>query len=494
VPPADVEGRSAAGRTGALGLAGIAVALLLIVVTGLLGPSVTSPSLGPHTWHPAYSTNLRPSPWLVTALVMAALVVGSAGVWVALRALAAGWRPRVRVLVAASVAGVTALLLVPPMGSSDHLSYAAYGRIAAEGADPYAVAPDEFRGGTDPVASAAEAPWEDTTSVYGPLATAEQALASMLAGDSVRATVFLLSLVNALAVLGAGALLLRLSAPDAAARARTVLLWGLNPLVLWALVAGAHVDALGVALGVAALAVVRRSPLAAGLLAGAAASVKLTLGLYVLALLWPLRHRLPDALRVVAGAGFVVLAGLAVAGPDALSQLRQASRFISLGTPWHLAEPLLDGWLGTDVSRPLVGVLSALAACGLVWVLARVAPAVAGGCVQRDAARAAFVLACAWVLAAPYSLPWYDAAFWAPLALLPASRLDGLLLARGAVLSCAYVPGRAVDMPEALRRLTVTWLRALVTPWTLLVATVLLVSWGVRRPTPRPRRARARSR
>jgi hypothetical protein len=106
------------------------------------------------------------------------------------------------------------------------------------------------------------------------------------------------------------------------------------------------------------------------------------------------------------------------------------------------------------------------------------------------AARAAFVLSCAWVLAAPYSLPWYDAAVWAPLALLPASRLDLVLLGRGALLACAYVPGRTVEMPEPLRRLMVDRLRALVTPWSLLAATALLAWTAARRPaSPPPRHA-----
>ena len=460
----------------------------MITVTGLLGPSVTQPSLGGRAWHPPYHLDLSPSPWAVTGLLMAALVIGTTGVALGLRALARGWSPRVGRLLAAGIAAVAVLLLVPPMGSGDSLSYAAYGRIAAQGEDPYAVPPDRFRGGDDPVAGAAEPPWESTTSVYGPLTTATQALASTVGGTSVAATVFVLSLINAAAVVGTGLLLVRMRRGAPAAQARTALLWGLNPLVLWALVAGAHVDAVAAALGVGALAAVRRSPLAAGALVGVAISVKLPMLLYAAALLWPLRHRAGDAARVAAGAALVALPAMLLAGPDVLDQVRRASKFVSLATPWHLVEGLLDTALTPSVSRPLIGVLAAALAAGLVLVLARLAPPVPDpGREDLQAARAAFVLAGAWVLSAPYSLPWYDAVVWAPLALLPASRLDLVLLARGALLSCAYVPGRTVDMPEALRRLTVDRLRSVVTPWSLLAATALLVSWAVRRPRDRLR-------
>ena len=75
-------------------------------------------------------------------------------------------------------------MFVPPMGSADHLSYAAYGRIAVAGDDPYVEAPNRWRGGSDPVAGAVEAPWRWAPSVYGPVATAEQGLASLVGGSS----------------------------------------------------------------------------------------------------------------------------------------------------------------------------------------------------------------------------------------------------------------------------------------------------------------------
>lgn len=87
-------------------------------------------------------------------------------------------------LVGFGVGGVTAVTLVPPMGSGDVLMYAAYGRVAALGQNPYVTTPaDISRLGFDPVTSAVELPWQGTTSVYGPVATWLQEAASRIAGD-----------------------------------------------------------------------------------------------------------------------------------------------------------------------------------------------------------------------------------------------------------------------------------------------------------------------
>ena len=102
---------------------------------------------------------------LTTGLLATAYVLGLGAVLLGL------WRPPAR---AWSWRGVlllgAAALLTGPLGSADHTNYAAYGRIAALGGDPYLVAPEDFAGGTDPVASAVEPPWTETVSVYGRVA------------------------------------------------------------------------------------------------------------------------------------------------------------------------------------------------------------------------------------------------------------------------------------------------------------------------------------
>jgi hypothetical protein len=161
---------------------------------------------------------------------------------------------------------------VPPIGSADHLSYAAYGRIAAQGGDPYLESPASWRGGNDPVTSAVEAPWTTTRSVYGPVATGVQAATSVIGGDSVRATVWAWQLVCLASWLAIGLLLQHKTRRDSRAHARAAWLWLLNPVLLGLLLMGAHVDLLGAALGVGALVLAGRRPVAAGLLLGAASA------------------------------------------------------------------------------------------------------------------------------------------------------------------------------------------------------------------------------
>lgn len=55
-----------------------------------------------------------------------------------------GWRPRPRNLIIGSILAVVALTLVPPIGSTDMLDYAVYGRIAGLGHSPYRMTPAEL--------------------------------------------------------------------------------------------------------------------------------------------------------------------------------------------------------------------------------------------------------------------------------------------------------------------------------------------------------------
>jgi hypothetical protein len=256
----------------AAGLGGAAVALFVLV--GLAGESATAPPLGPHAWHPPYDLALGLPPAVVDVALVAAYLLAGAAVWLGLRAVEAGWRPPARAVLVAGLVAVGALVLVPPIGSADHLSYAAYGRIAAEGGDPYLTAPDAWPPG-DPVVGAAEAPWDDTTSVYGPVATAVQAAAARLGDGSLRLTVWLWQVLVGVAWLVAAWLLDRLArlSDGDRGRARVAVLWTLNPLLLGCVVGGAHLDALSAAAAVACLALgVRGASSPAGFLAGQAAA------------------------------------------------------------------------------------------------------------------------------------------------------------------------------------------------------------------------------
>jgi hypothetical protein len=472
-------------------------------VVGLLGPSVVQPPLGARTLLPPWETGARPGAWLTAGLVTGALLVGAVGVGLGLLAGARGWRPDPRRLLVAGVVVVAALVLVPPMGSADHLSYAAYGRIAAAGGDPYVVAPGTWAGGRDPVTSQVERPWRWAPSVYGPAATAEQQLASEVAGQSLRATVWLLMLVNAGAFVLAGLLLHRLVRGAPPAQTRAALLWTLNPLLLYELVAGMHVDTLAAAAAVAAIAVVVLRPgptgaLLGGLLLGIGVSTKAPVALVGLALLWALRRSPVRAGLLVLATAAASIPSYLLAGPHVFDQLRRAAYYVSLATPWRLVLDDLTARYGHDHARVLISRLSVLLALLLAALLARLVPRRSPSPERAEldsAARAAFVLTAAWVFAAPYTLPWYDALVWMPLALLPASGLDLLVLARTTLLAVAYVPGRVTGVPAAVERVGLD-LRATYAPRLLLalmvaLALAALLSAVPTRIRPRPRRAQA---
>jgi len=444
-----------AGLRGAVAAGGASVALL--VLTAVLGPSAAVPPVGARTVTPPWNLDLHPSSALVTALLWVAAALGAAAVALGLRAVAAGVRPDPRRVAAAALVVVGLLVVVPPLGSADHLSYAAYGRIAAEGGDPYAVPPSAWRGGTDPVVSGVRPPWQDTPSVYGPVATGAMTAAAWLAGPSLRLAVWLWQLVVGAAFLAVAYLLDRTARGDPGTRARAAALWTLNPLLLWQLVLGAHVDVLAAALALAALVAGVRRPLLAGLLLGAATGTKLPYALTAVGLLEGLRRvPRPVAVRAVllglVGALTVLVPAHLAAGPHVFDQLRTASGFTSIASPWRALVNLAD-LLAGGALRPVVTAIALILGLALgVLVLRRLLlPASAAG---LTAPLVTVALGAGWVLTAPYALPWYVAIAWAPLALVPATFLDRALLAQLTVLTVAYVPGLVTGLSPGVETVT----------------------------------------
>jgi alpha-1,6-mannosyltransferase len=451
---------------GRVALALTATSLALVALTAFLGNSVASRGLGPHGLLPPYALSGTANPWLVVALLVAATVAGTAGLWLATGALGRGWAPDPRRLLAGGIAAAFALLLVPPVTSDDLYSYTAYGRMVVLHRDPYTTSPNDL--GRDPVAQEAGEPWRDSPTVYGPVATAEHALAMKAAGPHVRTGAALLALASALAFAGTAVLLYRAAADDAARR-RTALLWTLNPLVLTHLVAGAHVDALLVLLAVAAVVSLRRYPLLAGVLGGAACCVKLSGALVSAALAWTERRRPRRLATLAAGAVLVAVpAYLAAGGWTALTQVRKASRYVSFGSPWRALSVPLDH---VHAPRAIVTTLSLVAVALLVRLLARALPG------ADSTARTTAVVTLAWLVGATYVLPWYDAWLWPFLALLPGSRWDRWLAVRTGVLTVAYLPGRLVPALPAGLAGTMSGMRLYVTPVALGLLAVTAVRW-----------------
>ena len=463
-------------RLGTGGLCGIGAGIACFLGTALLGPSVFQPELEGSHAQPPYALDVHPSPYLVIGLVVAGIAASTAGLGMCFAAVRKGWRVRALPLAAAGLLAAVAFLCMPPVGSTDHLNYASYGRMAATGHDPYVTSADDLS--RDPVAGAPEE-WRTTPSVYGPIATGEQALAAWIGDGSVRLPVFVMSVVNVLAFAVTALILYRTSRTEER-RLRTVLLWTCNPLVLFHLVAGAHNDVLAIAPMVAALAVFGQKTgwwraLAAGALAGAGAAIKLPAALVAGGPAWTmLRERswrsLGGLAALVAGALAVTAGSYALAGPHALDQVRDASDMVSFATPWHL----VDESLGPGSQRDIIKTGALLLGLVLFLLLVRALPG-------RDAdehRRVAAALALAWLLVAPYALPWYDGFGWALLALLPWTRIDWVLLAHTAALSLAYLPARAparIRLPDNLEWLF-TVVRPTVIPWALLAILTALVA------------------
>ncbi len=495
-----------AGAAGRAGLIAIGASVACTFAVAMAGPSVMEPVLPGRPGQPPWSFDLHPSPYLAVGLAAAGLAAGALGLVLVLRAIRGGWSVPARAVLVAGLLAAAALTLVPPFGSSDHLSYAAYGRMLVTGHNPYTTTPAQLAALGDPVARAVQ-DWSGSPSVYGPLATAIQALASLAGGTSVRLTVFVLGLANLAAFTGTALLLHWMTRDRPAWQLRAALLWAANPLLLQVLVAGAHVDGQAVVFGVAAVAVMssaRSEPSAqraavAGALVGLGFAVKVTialvgLGLAVAVLLragpgW--RRRPGQVFPALAGlaAGFAVTAGSAVAigGSAMLRQSSQASGMVSIGSPWRVIRTVIHlavtGPAATDIVKAGAVALAIL----LAVLLIRGLPPRGGY------AAVTFALVLAWLFAWPYVLPWYDALGWALLALVPlvsdgaVEVLCWLLLARTAALGFGYLPARQADvtLPSGLG-----WLQPVirhgVTPAVLAaaIAWLMIVMLRARRPVP----------
>src|SRR5690242_20062994 len=448
-------------RAATAGLVMIGISVAATFAVAVAGPSVMEPALPGQPGQPPWSLGLHPSPYLAIGLTAAALAVGAPGLVLTLRAVRRGWSVPPWMVLVGGLLAAAALTLVPPFGSSDPLSYAAYGRMLVTGHNPYTTTPAQLAALGDPVARAVQ-DWSGSPSVYGPLATAIQALASLAGGTSVRLTVFVLALANLAAFTGTALLLHWMTRDQPAWQLRAALLWAANPLLLQVLVAGGHVDGQAVVFGVAAVAVMssarsersaQRAALA-GALVGLGFAVKVTialvgLGLAVAVLLraWPgWRRRRGQAVPALAGlaAGFSVTAGSAVAigGSAMLRQSSQASDMVSIGSPWRVIRTVIHlavtGPAATDIVK--AGAV-ALAALLVVLLLRGLAPAWREpGPAQARYATVVLALALAWLFAWPYVLPWYDALGWALLPLVPLAAdgagavLTWLVLARTAAL------------------------------------------------------------
>ncbi|MGB6454655.1 MAG: hypothetical protein WBH47_09205, partial [Streptosporangiaceae bacterium] len=244
---------------------GIGAALLIMIGASLvrqdwMSPAIPMPRFGP----PWQLTSVQVSAELVSIALWVAAVLALGGLVAGLLAARWGAKGPLRLIFVAAAVTVVLLTVLPPVGSTDALDYAAYGRILLLGHNPYQVTPIYLRLTEPFFGQSIPARWQYAESLYGPAATFEQYLAARLGGESIARIVLWLKLWNAIGFAAVAVVLDRVLRPRPAARLRAHLLWTINPLLLWDLIASGHVDVLAAAAGVIGLLIVGRQPAAAG--------------------------------------------------------------------------------------------------------------------------------------------------------------------------------------------------------------------------------------
>jgi hypothetical protein len=394
------------------------VGLLLVMLLGSTAPNAETvpirlplssllPSLGDHT--------VVASLMLYASIILACL--GLAGM---LWAHSQGWRPNPRYLLLASAGIVAVMVSLTPVGSSDTGSYAAYGRIAAQGGNPYITNPHAW--GDPAYNHIVGTMWKTQASVYGPFATAIQAFAASIGRANPAITIWVLMALNGLVFLGVGLLLL-LTSDDPV---RATLFWTANPVLILALVAGGHLDTFVAAAAIGAIQVARRvtsvwGDVAVGVLIGLACGVKIYGVLIGIGLAWPLllrREWVRTALMAI-----VALATLALSysfyGLAALKPVFGGLQLVTLPSPWRIFE--LSGELVGFQQSTMVTIISCLWPPALLVVAWLIHHRIASD--QPREVVAPFALTYAWILVAPWAFAWYTAVAWAALTQVPRNRM-----------------------------------------------------------------------
>jgi hypothetical protein len=354
-----------------------------------------------------------------------------------------GWRPNPRHLLLISAAIVAVMVSLTPVGSSDTASYAAYGRIAAQGGNPYTTNPLAWLGPHSDYTQAVGTMWKAQSSVYGPFATVIQSFAASIGGPHVATTVWVLMILNGAVFIGVGYLLLKTSDDPV----RATLFWTANPVLIQQLVSGGHLDTFVAAAAICAIQVARRAPdvlgdVLVGVLIGLACGIKIYAVLIGLGLALPLlwRREWMRTARIVAVALVTLAIGYSAYGLDALKPLFGGLQLVTLPSPWRVFQ-LTGQALGVDGST-MATVISFLWPVALVVVAWLIYQRISSD--QPREVVAPFALAFAWILVAPWVFAWYTAVAWAALTQVPRNRMTRWLAIVTVLLAlCLSSGGRA---------------------------------------------------
>ncbi len=315
--------------------------------------------------------------------------------------------------------------------------------------------------------------------VYGPVATWTHLLAGEIGGPRAWLTIWMLMIMMGASFLATGYVLLR----TAENPVRAALLWVANPLLIYELVIGGHLDAflslfaiaaivmsrrctrpwhdlaVGVLVGVAGFAIAaivmsRRCTrpwhdLAVGVLVGVAGGIKITAAFVALAIAIPLIHDRAWArlARIAVVAGLTTF-GLYIFsyGLSALWLAFADNKLVISPTIWRLVQVTVQHYYGDHAMNTVTS------AYGFIWwplflLLAwylynRLSPDV------PTVVAATCALTFAFMVVTPWQLPWYSAVAWVTLALLPRNSLTRwLTIATGTLAFMHFNGGHPTNTP-----------------------------------------------
>jgi hypothetical protein len=394
------------------------VGLLLGAIVGATAPNTATLPIPP-LLH--FLPSLRHYDVLAMVMLYAGDILACLGLAGMLWAHSQGWRPDPRKLLLVSAGVVAFLVSLTPVGSSDTASYAAFGRIAALGGNPYTASPAVVLRHTA-YYNVIGYVWKHQVSVYGPIATWLQRFAATIGGSNVAITIWVLMIMNGLAFIGIGWLLLKTSDDPI----RATLFWVANPVLIQQLVSGGHLDTFVAGACICAIQVARRvsglwGDVLIGVLIGLACGVKINAILVAVGLAWPMlrRHEWMRTTRITVVSLATVAALYSGYGVSALKPLVGGSKLVILPSPLRIFQAILDVMhvpQGTTIL--LISLLWPIAMIVIAWlVYQRISSD------QPSEVVAPFALSYAWLLAAPWVFPWYSALAWVALTQVPRNRM-----------------------------------------------------------------------
>jgi len=422
--------------------------LLLGMLVGLTGPNAETlrfvwlplTDLWSRLYNPGHIHTVQPGlhDIITAAMLYGGDILACLGLAGMLWAASRGWRPDPRKLLLASTVVVAIMVCLTPVGSSDTASYAAYGRIASLGRDPYSANSLAYLLRIhSPYISVVGKLWRHQPSVYGPVATWIQNFAATIGGSSVQTTIWVLMMLNGAMFLAVGLLLLKTSDDPV----RATLFWTANPVLIQQLVGGGHFDTFVAAAAIAAIQIARRfrgiwADVAIGLIIGVGCGVKITAGLVALGLALPLLQR-REYLRL-ARIALVAMATVSLEyfyyGLDSLKPVFEGSRWVSLPSPWWIPYAIAKHY-HVSLALPIsIGWITCMFI--VAWLVYRR--------ISVDQPRevvAPFALTYAFVVVSPWTFAWYTALPWVALTQVPRNRMTRWLTIVTVVLALWHSSG-----------------------------------------------------